>query len=98
MVIMSYTIHGYVYTKKQNYIGSLFRLFCFCLLPHRVLASVYGQGNYGGCGYSSCPSTSTGGTEAPPPTPVEVTLPSGLEVSINVAEGKRFRTVDIRLL
>jgi signal transduction histidine kinase len=61
-------------------------LFVLCVVPSHAFASVYGKGNYGSCGYTTdCSTSGSGGTTEPPP-PVEVTLPSGLEVSINLTD------------
>ncbi len=71
---------------------ALFVAVIFAAMPQHALASVYGRGNYSSCNYTTDCSTSdsssgdSGGTE--PATPVEVTLPSGLEVSINLSDGQ----------
>lgn len=63
-------------------------LLAFCLLSNPALASLYGRGLYGDCGYDECAasSTSSGGTTAPP---TKATLPSGLEISINLTNGQK---------
>jgi len=64
-------------TKKRYW--ALFGMACavLCMVAvHPVSADSYGKGNYSTCRYAFCPPPTTG------------TLPSGLQVSINLADGQ----------
>ncbi|HKU18630.1 MAG TPA: HAMP domain-containing sensor histidine kinase [Candidatus Saccharimonadales bacterium] len=54
-------------------------VFGVLVLARPALASDYGGGPYGGCGYNTC---------ARAPVSTQTSLPSGLDVSINLVEGQ----------
>jgi len=66
---------------KRWLTGSATLLVLFALqVSCNVHATPYGKGGYGDCKYQTCP--------VPPPTSTQTTLPSGLEVSVNLTEGQ----------
>lgn len=58
---------------------------CVFLGVGPVLAEPYGSGGYNNCGYDQrCATTEP----APPAEPTAITLPSGLDVAVNLADGQ----------
>jgi signal transduction histidine kinase len=63
--------------RRSTYAAAL-SLFIICAWPHTVSAGVYGKGNFGSCTYQKCRA----------PTSTQATLPSGLEISVNLTQGQ----------
>ncbi|HSW99171.1 MAG TPA: ATP-binding protein [Candidatus Saccharimonadales bacterium] len=56
-------------------------LFCAVLWPARAAAGVYGRDSFGSCAYAGCAPVA-------PPVSTQTTLPSGLEISVNLVSGQ----------
>lgn len=66
---------------KKLISGALIAAALLCVLPSAVFAAPYGNGAYDNCSYNCITTTSQPKTE--------VTLPSGLTVTINLSEGQK---------